>query len=674
MDFGLLKDIVLILGLAILVLYVFHRLRIPSVIGFLITGVITGPSGLNLIGNVHDVEVIAEIGVILLLFTIGIEFSFKSLLRIGKVLLIGGSFQVLVTIGAIMLVALYLGNELNESVFIGFLVALSSTAIVLKLIRDKGEIDAPHGRISLGVLIYQDIVIVPMMLITPLLAGNAGAIGSSYWEILLKFAIVAVVMVIGTRYVMPFILHRIARTQSRELFLFSIIVIAFATAFGTYSLGLSLALGAFIAGLLISESEYSQQALGNLTPFLDVFSSFFFISVGMLLDLQYLVNNPIAVLIFTFVVLTIKTIIAGGASFILGYPLRTCIIVGFTLSQVGEFSFILSRIGMSEGLISDDNYQLFLNVSVVSMAATPLAILFATRFANMVNRLPLPAVLKYGLIPRPESTIGTIKDHLIIVGFGLNGRNLAHAARYAGIPYIIIDINPDTVLQERDKGELIHFGDAGEEEILNHANAGEAMILVSTVPMVGDSKRIIRTVRKLNPQIHIIIRTRLVRDMSDLYELGADEVIPEEFETSVEIFTRVLAKYLIPHEDIENFVSRIRSDGYEMFRSISSIEAPVVPLKVKAPEVEIHTLHVGKGSTADGKTIGDLGITGREGYKLFAISRSGEVKQKLNRNLILKENDILFFLGKMSRLNEIMELFREKDDPAENKNNNQGRT
>jgi CPA2 family monovalent cation:H+ antiporter-2 len=211
MEFQLLKEMVLILALAVAVLYVFHRLRIPSVIGFLITGVITGPHGLNLIGNIHDVEVIAEVGVILLLFTIGIEFSLKSLLKIGKILLIGGSFQVMVTIAAITLVAFQIGNPLNESVFIGFLVALSSTAIVLKLIQDKGEIDAPHGRISLGVLIYQDIIIVPLMLITPLLAGNTEAMGSSYWEILLKFAAVAMIVWLGTRYVVPYTLHQVAR-------------------------------------------------------------------------------------------------------------------------------------------------------------------------------------------------------------------------------------------------------------------------------------------------------------------------------------------------------------------------------------------------------------------------------------------------------------------------------
>jgi len=665
MEFQLLKDMVLILALAVVVLYVFHRMKIPSVIGFLITGVITGPHGLNLISNIHDVEVIAEVGVILLLFTIGIEFSLKSLLKIGRILLIGGSFQVLLTIAAITLVSLRLGNAINESVFIGFLVALSSTAIVLKLTQERGEIDAPHGRISLGVLIYQDIIIVPMMLLTPILAGNTGGMGSSYWEIILKFAGVALVVWLGTKYIIPYTLHKVARTQSRELFLISIIVIAFAAAFFTYSLGLSLALGAFIAGLLISESEYSQQALGNVTPFLDVFSSFFFISVGMLLDLQFVFAHPLEVLLFTSVVLTIKTIIAGGAAFILGFPLRTSIIVGFTLSQVGEFSFILSRIGVSEGLLSGNNYQLFLSVSVISMAATPFVIFLATRLANLTTRWPLPDFLKFGLIPRPESTIARIKDHLVIIGYGLNGRNVSRAARFAGIPYSIIDINPDTVRSERNKGEIIHYGDAGEEEILSHANVEEAMILVSTLPMSGDSKRIIRAARKLNPHIHIIIRSRFVRDMKDLFDLGADEVIPEEFETSVEIFTRVMAKYLVPHEEIEKLVAEVRSDGYQMFRSLSSAEIQPQSLSVTVPEVEIQSLHVCHNSHAIGKALNDLKISATEGLTLLAISRGSEVFSKPDKSFILKENDILFFLGQANKLSQIMEVFREDGQDCE---------
>ena len=659
MEFQLLKDMVLILGLAIVVLYIFHKLNIPSVIGFLLTGIITGPHGLNLISNLHDVEVIAEVGVILLLFTIGIEFSFKSLLKIRKIILIGGSFQVLMTIIAITLIALWVGNAINESIFIGFLVALSSTAIVLKLLQNKGEIDSPHGRISLGVLIYQDIIIVPMMLLTPLLAGNVGAIGSSYWEIILKFVAVALIIFFGTRYIIPYTLHRVARTQSRELFLFSIIVIAFATAFFTYSMGLSLALGAFIAGLLISESEYSQQALGDVTPFLAVFSSFFFISVGMLLNLQFLYDHPLEVLIFTTVVLSLKTIIASLAAFFLGFPLRTSIIVGFTLSQVGEFSFILSKIGLSEGLISDANYQLFLSVSVMSMAATPLVIWLATRFADQTNKWALPDFLKYGLIPRPESTIARIKDHLVIVGYGLNGRNVAHAARFAGIPYSIIEINPDTVRSERNKGEIIHYGDAGNEEILSHANTEEAMILVSTLPMAGDNKRIIRAARKLNPHVHIIIRTRFVNDMKDLFDLGADEVIPEEFETSVEIFTRVLAKFLIPHDKIEKLVAEVRSDGYHMLRSLSITGVQQTHLSVKVPEVGIQSLHVCHNSPAIGKVLGDLKLSKIEGLTLLAISRGSEVKSNPDKSFILEENDILFILGQANKLNEIMDMFRE---------------
>jgi CPA2 family monovalent cation:H+ antiporter-2 len=662
MELQLLKDMVLVLALAILVLWVFHKLRIPSVVGFLLTGIITGPHGISLISNVHDVEVIAEIGVILLLFTVGIEFSLKNLIRIRKILLIGGGFQVLATIGAIFLISRYIGNPANESLFIGFLIALSSTAIVLKLLRDKGEIDTAHGRISLGVLIFQDIIIVPMILITPILAGNSTEMGGSLWEILLKFIGVALVIVLGAKYGIPKLLYQVARTQNRELFLLSIIVLAFATAFLTYTAGLSLALGAFMAGLLISESEYSQQALGDVVPFLSLFTSFFFISIGMLLNLQFLVNNIVEILIFTTLVLSVKTFLAGGAAFLLGFPLRTVLIAGFTLSQVGEFSFILSEVGVDEGLLSERNYQLFLSVSVLSMAATPIAIMLAHKAGDRIVKMPIPNFLRNGLIPRPESTIAKIQEHLVIVGYGVNGKNVARAAKYAKIPHVIIELNPDTVRKEREEGEIIYFGDATQEEVLSHANVEEAEIIVVTIPTVSDAKRIIQTARRLNPHIHIIIRTRLVSDMKTMYDLGADEVIPEEFETSVEIFTRVLAKYLIPKDEIERLVAEIRSDGYNVFRSLSIDKPDQESLAETIPEVEIHTIHVCEKAPVVGKKVREVHLTDNYSLTPLALSRGQKVYHIDDLDVEFEENDVLFLLGPTKKMAEISNLFRSPDE------------
>jgi CPA2 family monovalent cation:H+ antiporter-2 len=517
----------------------------------------------------HDVEVLAEIGVILLLFTIGIEFSLTNLVRIRRTLLLGGSFQVLLTVAATAAVAIWIGNPLNESVFIGFLIALSSTAIVLKIIQDKGELDAPHGRTSVGILIFQDLIIVPMILFTPFLAGNAVGGGGFILLMILKFIAVVIFVILGSRYLVPRIFDQIAKTQSRELFILSVLVIAFLVAFLTSSLGLSLALGAFLAGLMVSESEYSQNVLGNVVPFLHVFTSFFFISIGMMLDVTYVISDPVNVLLFTAIVLTLKTIIASLAAYILGYPLRTALIVGFTLSQVGEFSFILSKIGISEGLLSADNYQLFLSVSVLSMAATPFAIMIATRMGGSFSRLPIFRKMRHGIPMASEPKKAELNDHTIIIGYGINGRNVSHAARFAKIPYIIIEINPDTVKRERKNGENIFYGDATHEEVLEHAYIKNAKILVITLPGTGEALRTTRLARHLNPKLCIIIRTRFILHMEDLYKAGANEVIPEEFETSVEIFTRVLDKYEIEREQIDKLVTEIRSDNYEVFRTLS---------------------------------------------------------------------------------------------------------
>lgn len=573
MRIPLLTDIVLIIGLSIFVLFIFHRLRLPTIVGFLLTGMVAGPHGLGLVKAVHEVEILAEIGVILLLFTIGIEFSLKNLLRVKRSVLLGGSLQVGLTLLSFSLFASLLGLSPQEALFIGCLVALSSTAIVLKLIQEGGEVESPYGQTSLAILIYQDIIIVPMILFTPLLAGALDTVGISFLVLLVKGVAVILIVILGAEWVVPRLLYHIAQTRSRELFLLAIIAICFTVAWLTSRLGLSLSLGAFLAGLIISESEYSPQAFSNVLPFLDLFSGFFFISIGMLLDIQFLFQQPGVILLMALGVLILKSGIAGMATALLGFPLRIVVLVGFTLSQVGEFSFILSMTGIEHGLLSGRNYQLFLAVSVLTMAATPFVIALAPKAADLALRAPLPKKLKFGLYAAPGTEIHRparhLKDHLIIVGFGVNGRNVALAARMAGVPYAILEMNPETVRRERGYGEPIGYGDATQEAILDNMGVRKAKILVVAIADPAATRRITSTAKQLNPGIHIIARTRYLQEVESLYKLGAEEVIPEEFETSVEIFTRVLAKFSIPEEDIVKLVAELRSNGYEILRRLS---------------------------------------------------------------------------------------------------------
>jgi len=665
MDLLILKDITIIFSVAVVVILICQQLKIPPIIGYLLTGVLAGPNGFSLISGVHEVEILAEIGVILLLFTIGIEFSLKNLVKIRNTLLIGGGIQVFITIivfyfvTRLDIIGAQEGNGFSESMFMGFLMALSSTAIVLKLLQERGEFVSPHGRTILGVLIFQDIVIVPMILVLPFLAGVSGESGSSIWEIALKVLAVVLMVFIGAKYIVPKLLYQVAKTKSRELFLLTIIVIALAVAYLTYMAGLSLALGAFLAGLIVSESDYSQQAFGNVVPFLDVFTSFFFVSIGMLLDVEFLLSKPFIILLITIGVIVVKAIVATGAGLALGFPLRSSLFVGFTLSQVGEFSFILSRKGQELGLISDGNYQLFLNVSVITMAATPFIMSAAPKFADLLFKLPLPARLKSGLKPvlEDEEYILGIKDHLIIIGYGLNGRNVSRAAKFASIPYEVIDLNAQTVRAEKKKGEPIFFGDATQDAVLEHASIAKAMVLVITLPGTTEVRRITQVARRMNPHLHIIIRSRFVNDMQDLFKLGADEVIPEEFETSVEIFTRVLAKYLIPHDEIEKLVAMVRADGYEMFRSLSIEDSNFNRLKVKVPEISINSIHVCPRSEIEGKNMQETGFEKNYGLTLLAVSRSNETFSKPTGNFIFEENDILFFLASADKLSKIDGLF-----------------
>jgi len=662
MEIPLLNDIVIIFGLAIAVLLICHRLRVPAVVGFLLTGIFVGPYGFGLVEAVHEVEILAEIGIVLLLFTIGIEFSFERILEIRKSVLMGGSFQVLLTFSATFLITRWFGQAFGEAVFFGFLVALSSTAIVLKIIQERAEVDSPYGRATLGILIFQDIIIVPMILLTPLLAGATGSLSESVLLLLAKGIGIILLVIVSTKWIVPKVLYQIARTRNQEVFLLSVVVICLGVAWLTSKAGLSLALGAFLAGLIISESEYSHQALGNILPFRDVFISFFFVSIGMLLNVDFLIQQPGTILLIAVGVLVLKSVIACFVAVLLGLPFRTSNLVGLALSQVGEFSFILSRTGVEHGLLAGNVYQMFLAVSVLTMAATPFIISLAPRAADMVLRLPLPERLRTGLYPVTEVEIEVKKDHLIIIGFGVNGRNVARAARLSGIPYAVIEMNPKTVREEQAKSEPIYYGDSTHEVVLQQANIKGARIVVAAINDPTSTRRITEIVRRLNPGAHLIVRSRYLQEMRPLYELGADEVIPEEFETSVEIFTRVLAKYLVPRDEIEALVAEIRSDGYEMFRSLGKVMPSFSDLSLQIPDVEISTLRVVEGSPLDGRSLAEMELRKRFGVTVLAIRRNSDILTNPNVNMSFCSNDVLFVLGPPDRVAEVAGLSRNPDE------------
>ena len=561
MEIPLLKEILVLFSISVILLLLLNRFKIPSVVGYLVAGIIAGPFALGLVKDSHQIEILAEIGIILLLFSIGIEFSLKTLLKVKSMIFIGGTVQIVLTTVSISAIAVLFGASIKEAAFIGLLVSLSSTAIVLKVIQDNGTVDTPRGRISLAILILQDLAIVPLIIFIPLLAGeDTGSTAPIWWQIL-RVILVIVTVFISARYLVPKLLYRVAGTRNNEIFLLAVLVLAFSVAFITSLTGVSLALGAFLAGMVISESDYNHHTLGNILPLILVFTSFFFLSVGMLLDIHYLIDHLALIIGLTLLVIVIKSTMAFLPVVWLGYPARIAWASALTISQVGEFSFILSKLGRDLSLLSPDRYQLFLSVSVLSMASSPLFIKNANKISDILMILPWPERWVTG---RKSSTVKEkidLEDHIVIVGFGLNGTNIANIADEIAIPTVIIEMNPETVRREQLKGRKIFLGDATQLSTLELSSIEHARVLVLTIPHRGGNRRIAEMARQLNPHITIIVRARYVTETKPLKLKGANIVITEEFETSVELLRQVMLKYDINNETIAFKLNQLRQSS-----------------------------------------------------------------------------------------------------------------
>ena len=658
-ELPLLSDIVVIFGLATLVILVFMRLKLPTIIGYLLTGAIAGPYGLSLVYASTAVEVLSEIGVILLLFVIGLEFSLKSLMAIKKAVFIGGSLQVSITIGVTALISYFFGFSWNISVFFGFLFALSSTAIVLKLLQESGQVNTISGRTTLAMLICQDIIIVPLVLFTPMLAGESDNVLLSLFYMALKGGLVILLTIISAKYLIPQLLYRIAKTKNEELFLLSIIVTCFAVAYATSLLGLSLGLGAFLAGLIISESEYSHHATGKILPFREIFLSFFFVSVGMLFDIGFLAENLLLILALVLLTFLVKFTVTSLAVKSLGSSFKESFIVGFSIFQVGEFSLLLAKEGLKYELLDNTTYQFFLAISILTMIITPFVLKQREKLACRVLNIPMPKKIKDRLeervqIPEIDLEKESLNDHLVIIGYGLNGRNLARAAKRAKITYVIIEMNPETVKVEAAKGEPIIYGDAGNAVVLEHVKIHKARVAVIAISNQPATTGIIMNIREASQNVFIIVRTRYVNEIESMLNMGADEVIPEEFETSIEIFTRVLNKYLVPKGEVDDFTNDVRFHNYEVFRTPSN-ESTVPSLDI--PEINFSGIKIEKDhGQFIGKSIKESNLRENSGLNLVAIKRGGKTLTEITGHTKIKLGDIVYVVGKP----EALESFEEE--------------
>ena len=639
------------------VLMASHALRWSPVAGFLLTGILIGPSGLGLVPR-QDVELFAEIGVAILLFTVGLEFSLAQVRQNWRPVAVGGGLQVLGTILVTVVLATALRLGMPTAIFLGWAVALSSTAIVFKTYSDRQELQSPQGTLVTGILLFQDFCLAPMIVLTPVLAGAAAASAGGVLA-RLSFGVLLVAAAFAlARLVVPRLLHWIAHTHVREIFLLGALGVCLGMGLLTERLGFSLALGAFLAGLILSESEYSHQVSAEVVPFRDLLGSLFFISLGMLLRFDMLRSSALAVIGVGVGIVVVKSVVAAGVVGFMGYPARTAWITGLSLGQAGEFSFVLAGVGLHLGLLDAALHQVFLGASALTMLFSPLWIGLAPRLAPHLPRPPGPLArlrrpLRGGSPEREPERSG----HVILVGYGLNGRNVARVLQETAIPFVVIELDVDLVHAARGAGVPVLYGDATRAELLTASGIRTASMLVLAISDLAATRQAVRTARQLNPKVYVLARTWAVDEVETLLALGADEVIPEEFETSIEIFSRVLARHHVPRNIIDAQVRIIRDAGYGLLRGTPAEGTAALD---RIAEILAGTLTetflVKAGALADGRTLRDLNLRKRTRAAAIAIVREGQAITNPEPDLPIRAQDTLVLVGDHAALEAATQL------------------
>ncbi len=656
--------------------YVCSRLKVVPIVGFLIAGVVIGPNALGIVSDQTLVDATAEIGVILLLFTVGIEFSLEKLARIQRLIFGGGILQVglsvLVTVGILSL----FGVDWRIGIFTGLLVALSSTVIVLKLLGEKGETSSEQGQVGLGLLIFQDLAIVLMVLLVPMLSlDGGGSLTGVIWALGKALAIIAVVLLVARR-VMPKILETVARTCSPELFLLSVIGICFGTAYLTSLAGVSLSLGAFLAGLMVSESRFSQHALSETLPLQILFSATFFVSVGMLLDLNFLIQNLPLVIGVIAVVLIIKIVTTGISVRALGYKLPVAAASALMLAQIGEFSFVLERAGREGGLspagMGTAGSQTFIAATVILMVLTPVLMSVGEQlFSKITKKRELAGLPEEGSEQLPSHAVD-LEDHVIVAGYGQAARSLVRVLNGTGIPYIITTLSPDGANEAEADGLPVLRGDATKPFVLDLVGIDKAKMMVIADDNPGIAHRITSVARGRNPTMRIVVRTRYTSDVEGLAEAGADIVIAEEIESIVQLFGEVLRDYRIPAEEIENYEDLARKNGYSaLLKGFDEIDPALFRCETDDDCFDSRTVTIRSGMQIAEKPLAALKLFEDFGLTIKSIRRDGKDLTDPASDFVFKAGDEVELSGPTEAFARNASLFRsgikDVDSPRPNK-------
>lgn len=553
------SELLIVLFVATAIALLFERLRLQAVLGFLLAGAVIGPHGLGILSDIDRIHGLADIGMILLMLSIGLEFSFRRLQGLEKLAIFGGSAQIGLSILLSILFARMIGWTVYQGFVLGSVIALSSTAVVFRTLMDRAELDSQHGRIAVAILVFQDLAVGPLLIFINSFGQPAESVVSEVLLSLGKAAILLGGLVAISRFLLPGIMRWIALSRSKEIFLLTTVLLCFGAASASAQLGLSAALGAFFAGIMLANTDYHHQIAGEITPFRHVFVSIFFISIGLLFDARFVAINAATVLPLVGLVLFVNCIVITGIVLAFGYPPRVAVVTGVILSQIGEFSFLLLETAKKGKMIDDVFYQTILSASVLTIFLTPFLFRMIPVLMRLTGKIPL-----FGLAPEAPNqaqreNTRRLRDHIVLCGYGTAGQDLAAALSLESVPFVVIEMNPQNISRARSHKVPVIYGDALNENVLTEVAVDKAKAVIISFGESSSLAQMVRSVRRMAPKTMIILRARYERDVAWMYELGADVVVMEELEVSAEMLRVILGHIGLEPHIVKTHLARIRA-------------------------------------------------------------------------------------------------------------------
>ncbi|MDQ3926649.1 MAG: cation:proton antiporter [Actinomycetota bacterium] len=637
---GIAGDIALILVAALLGGIVARRLGLPLILGYVLAGVLVGPhTGGPTVGEIEDIELLAEIGVALLLFAIGLHFPLEELAPVRRVALIGTPIQMALTTAFGYGLGRLLDLNWTEAVWFGALLSVSSTVVVLKTLSEQGVINTLASRVTVGMLVVQDLAVVPLIILLPAL-GNIGEGLNKLGVAVLQAAVFVAGMALFGARIFPWLMARIASWNSRELFLISVVAIGLGVGYGTYLFGLSFAFGAFVAGMVLSRSDYSHQALADIGPLRDVFAMLFFVSVGMLVDPAFLLAEAGTIALAVVLVFVVKGLIFGSITRAFGYGNIAPFAVSLGLFQVGEFSFVIARKGVSSGAISAELFYIALTAAVVTMSLTPFTIRLApVLYGRWREKFPREPLQTFNL---PEAGL---REHVVIAGHGRVGTFVAQLLQHLEQRFVVVDSNPERADAARDAGYPTVFGDAAAEPVLEAAGVGKARLVIVTVPDPAGTRLVIERIRRIAPEVHVVARSATPNQLEELGHLGVYEAVQPELEAGLELGRQALAHLGVGASEIQRLSDQIRREFYAPVISYSADKELLSRLRRTSQMIGTEWIRLPENSTVVGKTLGDLRIRSETGVSVVAVIREEDLLPNPGPELIFEAGDVVGALG-----------------------------